>query len=246
MAQIVPTIAWMRQKFDEFNQKYFGNRIPLPMLKVEPMRDKWGNYDPKVNYNVFNRKLMWDRKSSNRGVLSLTSAYKREEKDVCTTLLHEMGHAYVSWVLGLWPKDLHGAEFVNALKNATADGWNITAETELTATDSVNIGRQDEEVETVILCIIYKPKGTNYKYWICKALPENMNQIKRAASQIPGVAEVGFYNLRSNAFIHIKSDPNELFGWGGMTIDEAARNCAVYCGITARDILENVTRINNV
>ena len=243
MAQIVPSIAWMRQKFDEFNQKYFGNRIPLPMLKVEPMRNKWGNYDPKVNYNIFNRKLVWDKKSSNRGVLTLTSAYKRDERDVCTTLLHEMGHAYVSWVMGLWPKNLHGAEFMSALRNATADGWNITAETELTANDTLNIG-QNDETQRAILCIIFKPSGTNYKYWICRALPENMTQIKEAASRIPGVAEVSFYEIMSNAFIHVKSDPNELFGWGGMTIDEAARNTAIYCGISTKEILEGLRRIN--
>ena len=41
---MVPTVAWMRQKFVELNKKYFGGRIPMPTFDVAPLKGQWGKF----------------------------------------------------------------------------------------------------------------------------------------------------------------------------------------------------------
>lgn len=220
----------MRQKFAEFNRQYFGGQLPIPQFSVTAMEDEWGRYTLGAQYDKKTRRVI--NPNGLTGKLLLTNAYSRNEKAVEATLIHEMAHEYVYLVMGIYPKDIHGREFMTAARNAIADGWNVEAET--VETDEDIYGGQDEQ-ENSILCIIKKPAGENYKWWICKCDKNNMQQFKSAASKIQGVTNVMFYQIPSAALAHVKSDPASLFGWGGMSYGEVVKKMANYCGVSTSE-----------
>ena len=200
---MIPTIPWMRQKFAEYNQKYFGGQLPIPTFNVQNLNGMWGLYDLNGNFDKRSRKIT---RTYDNGKLILTNAYSRNEKDVISTLLHEMCHEYVNLVMGLYPVDKHGREFMTAAQNLIADGWNMEAETVETDTDVY--GGKNENVEESFLCII------------------------TTAMRIKGVQSVKFYVLQNNEILmHVQSNPQTLFGWGGMTVEEMLNNVAKYVGV---------------
>ena len=236
---MVPTIAWMRQKFVELNKKYFGGKIPMPQLRVTKLNGQWGKFTfiPSLKFDE-NRRLI--REKNNTGYLFLTSSYSRDENSIIETMIHEMGHAYVSLVLNLWPKNLHGREFMQATSLARADGWKMESETMEKDTD-VYGGKN--EGEDAYLGIFTKPQGETYKFWACKATRENAREIQAAASKIQGVQNVNFYKLPdTEALMHIQSNPQTLLGWGAMTLQELVNTVANYVGINPQVIYQQMNK----
>lgn len=237
---MVPTVAWMRQKFVELNKKYFGGRIPMPTFDVAPLKGQWGKFTfiPPIKFDR-NRRLI--RREDNNGVLFLTSSYSRSEKSLIATLIHEMGHAYVSLVMNLWPENLHGKEFMQATSLARKDGWNVNSETMETETDVY--GGKNENVEECYLCIFTKPQGKDYRFWACKATKQNAREMQAVISKIPGVGSINFYTLPNSEFLmHVKSDANTLLGWGAMTLEELVTTVAKYIGVNPNVIYGQINK----
>ena len=69
-----------------------------------------------------------------------------------------------------------------------------------------------------------------------------MQAFTAAASRLQGVTATGFYQVKTNALEHVKSDPNTLFGWGGMTYWEAVGKMARYCGADQADFNANTMK----
>ena len=237
---MVPTVAWMRQQFVELNKKYFGGKIPMPTLRVAKLSDEWGKFTfiPPINFDA-NRRLI--RNKGDNGVLILSSSWSRNERSIIETMIHEMGHAYVSLVLNLWPKNLHGPEFMQATSLARADGWKMESET--METDSDVYGGKNENTEEAYLCIFTKPQGENYKFWACKATKENAREMQAAISKIQGVQSINFYSLPdTEALMHIKSDPATLLGWGAMTLQQLVTTVANYIGVNPQMIYYQIQK----
>lgn len=225
-----PTIPWMKQKFAEYNKKYFGGKLPLPKFEVKPMMDMWGKYDLNARYRNSDRKIV---QINDTGVLTLTSAFQRNEKDVISTLLHEMCHEYLYLVEKIFPKNMHGVEFMSVAANINADGWKIESETIEKTSDVYD----ESDNGVAILAIFNNPNGTYYRWWICKADESNMNMFLAMATKNPNVGKISFYKINTSAMEHVKSDPSTLFGWGGMSYGEAAGKLASYCGIDQNILL---------
>lgn len=223
---MIPTVAWMRQKFAEYNSKYFANKLPVPEFRVARMKDRFGNYflDGKVDDQTRRVVSVVDN-----GTLSLTSHYSRNENDVISTMLHEMVHEYLYLVLRICPKDRHGREFRQVGRNIEADGWNLGA-------DGVEL--VDSDVETnengatgsCILLVIKATARNDYKWWICRADENNIDAFSKVVNGIDGLDGFGFYQCQSACLEHVKSDPSTLFGWGGKTYQEAVGKLSKYCG----------------
>ena len=233
---MVPTVAWMRQKFAEYNQKYFGGKLSTPKFIATKLNRIWGKYTlDSGRFNQRTRKVLSFR---DYGELYLTTSYSRDEKAVISTLLHEMIHMYLYTVARIYPQNQHGREFMNVAKYIIADGWNIESETIQTDTDVENNG----EVGTCIIFLIKKDQGQDYKWWVCKADENNMQAFETTASKINGVTATAFYQVQTGALEHVKSDPATLFGWGGMTYWEAINKMADYCGADPADFNANTMK----
>lgn len=221
---MIPTVPWLREKFTEYNAKYFGNKLPVPQFRIERMSDRFGNYFLDARFNKSNRRIF---NVNGTGVLTLTSQFDRPERSVTNTLLHEMTHEYVYLVMGICPQDRHGREFMSIANRINADGWQIGVGAELTQDD---IETDGNETRQGILFIINAPERTDFKWWVCKADANNRQGFVAAAKKIEGVRILGFYSCNSGALEHVKSDPSTLFGWGGMNYEEAVGKLADYCG----------------
>ena len=233
---MVPTVAWMRQKFAEYNEKYFGGELSTPKLIATKLDGVWGKYT--LSSGRFDKRTRRVLSFRDFGELYLTTTYSRDEKAVISTLLHEMVHMYLYTIVRIYPTNQHGREFMNAAKNIIADGWNIEAETIQTNSDVENNG----EAGTCIIFIIKKDQGQDYKWWICKADENNMQAFEASARKISGVTSTAFFQVKTNALEHVKSDPNTLFGWGGMSYWETVRKMADYCGADPADFNANTMK----
>ena len=207
---MVPTIPWVRSKFDTYNKKYFGGRLPTPEFKICPLGGEWGRYDLNARYYKGNRKIF---EVKGTGTLSLTSDFDRTENAIVNTLLHEMIHEYVYLILRVYPKDEHGEEFMNIANKINADGWEVEEVTFMTDTD------KNASIQNSIVLIISKPRGTDYKYWLCPVDPSQIEQFRATASKIPGI-KFDFYELGSPCLRGQPSDPSTLLGWRGMSYVE--------------------------
>lgn len=231
---MVPTIPWMRDKFAAFNSQYFGGRLPTPELAVEPLNQEWGKYDVEAYFYKNNRKIF---RVDNNGKITLTSSFDRDEDAIIATLLHEMIHEYVYLILRVYPENPHGQEFMSIANQMIADGWDIEEVTFRTDKDAPN-----NSSKTSVVLIVSKPRGTDYKYWICKVNPEDCALFKSTASKIPD-AKFDFYEIAWENYDALQkaiSDPQYLTGWGGMTFDDVIKQIAQFTGLSSQKVKERV------
>lgn len=236
---MVPTVAWMRQKFAEYNAKYFGNELPVPEFEVKQMNNKFGNYFVDAKYNNNTRRVT---RVNGNGVITLTNQYSRNENAVISTLLHEMVHEYVYLVMRVYPPNQHGKEFMSIARSINADGWQIEKETHLTDDDTENNG---DNGNGCVLFVLKTPERNDFKWRVCKADENNMQAFITSAKKMNGVQSMGFYKCNSSALEHVKSDSNTLLGWGGNTYEEAITKLGRYCGENPEMFYgKNLIRIN--
>ena len=222
---MIPNTQWMKEKFSLYNQKYFENRLPVPEFAVERLNGIWGAYDLNAQFSRRSRKIVNVR---GNGKITLTNARERNEKSVINTLLHEMTHEYVYLVMGIYPMDKHGKEFMSVANKINADGWNIAA---ATAERSVEDTR-GKVPEYPIICIIQNPSSKSAKWWICRAEESNMQQFVTAASKITGATGAKFYRVKGCSSLNIQSNPSTLVGYGGGSYAEAAKKMADFCRVS--------------
>ena len=223
---MIPTVQWLQQKFSVFNQKYFNGELPTPRFALKKLNGMWGGYDLAIDYDYKTRKI---KRRKDNGTIVINSSYERTPKSWANTLLHEMAHEYVYIVMGVYPADKHGKEFMSVASKINADGWNIAA---ATAERSVGGTEQAVEPRQAIICIIQSPTSNVAKWWICKAEKDNMQQFEDTAKKIQGATSVKFYYIKGCLLSNINSDPATLLGYGGNSYAEAAKKMADFCRVS--------------
>lgn len=220
---MVPTQEWMNQKFDEYNLKYFAGVLPKPELIVSSDctsddGDCFGYYDlSDCKYNTRNRGIM---QLNSNGIICLSNRYDRSELDWTNTLLHEMCHAYVNLVMYVYPRDPHGKEFQSAARKMNADGWNITESSEMNG--ATNFSNQQPNSQGGILCVLNENTEKGYPpIWLCRAEENNIQEFKNVASNLQDITGIEFYRTKSQKLLNIPSNPNNLYGLGGETYQDA-------------------------
>lgn len=220
---MVPTIPWMKEKFAEYNQKYFGGKLRTPRFSIENLESIWGKYDADATYSKITHRV----KPNSPGTIVLTGHYSRKEGAVISTLLHEMCHMYVYTVLCVYPKDQHGKEFMSIANQINGMGHQIANETPFTDDDIEGGGNSEEGC---VLCVIEFQGRPDIKWWVCKAERNQIPAFRNRANALNGVKSVRFFESESNALFHVESDPQNLPGWGGMVYRNVAIDIAKHCG----------------
>lgn len=130
-----PTEMWAKQKYDEFNKKYFNGFLPKCRIKVGPLKETDGTmkagymkmtstggfltldcyYSERYGYMKINRDTI---NKTLKPVIAINSNYSAPEKSIENTLIHEMCHFY-TWFnpdgsIRIPDKDnnLHGSDFM--------------------------------------------------------------------------------------------------------------------------------------
>jgi hypothetical protein len=124
---MIPTVEWMANKFNEFNKDFFEGKLHTPKFVVGCDYGQWGYLEYRANYNKLTRKIT---KVLSQPVLKLTNAYDRDEKDVESTLLHEMIHLYVYEDKKTYPIRQHNCdEFKDKADEIRGKGYTIEEKT---------------------------------------------------------------------------------------------------------------------
>ena len=118
---MVPTKEWMASNFAIFNKRYFNNKLKTPEFIVGCESGYWGQFGAIFDFNIFTRKTYNIKKTA----IFLTNVYDRREKDILSTLLHEMIHAYILTIDKVKPIKEHDKRFYDWANKLNIDGWNI-------------------------------------------------------------------------------------------------------------------------
>lgn len=235
---MIPTVPWMKEKFSEFNEKYFENRLPVPEFAVGPLNKLWGAYDLVGRFNKGSRKII---NAHGNGKITLSNTRQRNEKSISNTLLHEMTHEYVCLVLGLYPRDRHGKEFMSMANRINADGWNIASSA---AEESVK-DTSEESPNSAVIYVIQNPSSKLAKWWVCRVEEADMPNFESRVKTIKGVTSAKFYRIKGVSLSNIESNPSLLTGYGGNSYAEAAKKMADFCKVSPSFFSgKNLTPIN--
>lgn len=107
---MIPTIPYLEQKFDEFNQRIFNNELARPSLELSRARSYRGQCictrhnraDGTMEYSNFR--------------IRISVSDDRPEHEVQDTLIHEMIHYYIG-VKGIQDDAPHGVVFRGLMKH---------------------------------------------------------------------------------------------------------------------------------
>lgn len=255
---IVPNERWMYNCFVIANEKYFDNSLPVPEFSTKCSDGYWGEYIPQF---YFNDKTLRVTKIEGNGTICLNGKVKRSVDSWVGTLLHEMAHEYVFLVMKFYnPDDLHDNRFKRVaeyIRKKSGGRFDIEFEEKI-ATDSMakkpdkydGDGTEDggyENTTRSVVCVIKKPTGDTYKVWITKTDKNNIRKTVTAARKIKG-ATFNFYYCYSRGLFKDKMDPDNLYGFGGMTIEEVLNYMATYYKEPLQMFkkMVKITNLNNV
>lgn len=239
---MVPDLQWIKQNFDFFNQKYFGNQLPTPRFVLGCPGDLWGYYDGDAKA-LFGEKIS---RVFSPGTIALTTAYSRNERSVQSTLIHEMIHMYIIVVLRKLPYEEHDKTFYNIAERINRDGWNISANNDMCDDDVLNQGQeiQDNEEENgqqqqvnSIICIVNCQTDNG---GCVLGMKVNENDVRNASAiknSVIGATSIGFYTVQSPGFAQEKSDLSNLYGFTANNVQELIQKMASYYG-------ENINNFN--
>ena len=121
------TVEWMKEKYNEMNQKLFGGELGDCLFTVDKKRIRtlgWFrmNYIADAYYDCYRRMYVISDDSKKiyinkdnffqycQPIIGLNSLYSGTEKSLLSTLVHEMCH-YYTYMFGRMPKQAHGVEF---------------------------------------------------------------------------------------------------------------------------------------
>ena len=245
-----PTIPWMQQTFSEYNTKYFGGRLEFPEFKLRcPERGDWGYYEPNARYNRLTRKVT----VITPGTICLDGSYSREEKDWIGTMLHEMIHMYVNTVMRLYPKDIHGEEFITIAEYINKDGWGISESNEVKETDKKVSGYESDErdiesrlIKPHVFCIINQPEDAENKLWGFRAEYNKLNQYIATAQKLKqyGAVTLDIYYCYSGNLSNLPSSPTDLKGVGANGYNQLIRRISKF--INERLTKENFNLVKTI
>lgn len=122
---MTPTVELLRVWFADFNARYFGGALPMPLLKVSNARTALGQFCcRKVRGGLLGLR------SADEYCISVSRYYDISERELQNILLHEMIHFSISRgkVRDTSP---HGVLFHREMDRLNALGWHITVSTNI-------------------------------------------------------------------------------------------------------------------
>lgn len=136
---MIPTLAAVKKAFNFYNRKYFENKLPTPAFSMNCPSNMWACFIPDGQIRTRFGKVI--RFGWPCGTLCVTSKYSRNEKDILNSIIHEMVHMYVLFVLRKNPLNPHGIDFMRKANEINRDGWYIANKNDMKDTDIANNGK---------------------------------------------------------------------------------------------------------
>lgn len=113
---MVPTIPYIRSRFDEFNARFFAGALPPVPIKLSNARTFLG----KLTFTK-RRKWLFGEWTYSNFVLRINTRFDLPEQLIEDTILHEMIHYYIA-VNQLRDTSTHGRLFRQEMKRINVEG----------------------------------------------------------------------------------------------------------------------------
>ncbi len=84
------TLSYLRNRFELFNEQYFGNMLPVPQLKVGNARTQLGSLRYRKERRLLGRTRFTDF------TLTISAFYDLPQEEIDDTIIHEMIHLLIA------------------------------------------------------------------------------------------------------------------------------------------------------
>lgn len=173
------TLDILKEKFDLFNDTYFGSELPKIEFKLTKEKRRFGFYEYNRRYDA-----QYRRYYEVPVRIGISTYYDMPEKSLDETLIHEMIHYYISFKR-IKDNAQHGRVFMMYARDITrASEYNITQ-----YGSSAGMSLADS-VERVYYIMKFKYRGEEYFSRISKTRVGTDDYIKNA---FKGVTDITFY-----------------------------------------------------
>lgn len=177
---MIVTVEWMERWFEEFNQAYFGGKLPMPLLGLSRAKTRLGQM-------AFKRATRWGRTKLYDFKISMSTYYDMTDRQAKSVLLHEMIH-YVIGYTGLRDTSSHGVVFRGMMDNLNRKhGWDIRVMTSTKGwkvNEQMKKKKQSQGPQTYCMLAIEMRDG---KHFLSRVNPRFVASIER---QLIGLREV--------------------------------------------------------
>lgn len=156
----VPTVDIMKEWFNEFNEQFFNNELPMLKLEVGNCGTNiWGYFRGKRTYSRQTRRWT-ERFSAANCTIRLSEHFAGTEYNLKNTMVHEMVHYYIFFKYKYHPARHHGKEFLyEANKINTKSEWNITPTNDYNENEVSDAGLEkfkNRILDTYIIGVFYE------------------------------------------------------------------------------------------
>ena len=139
-----PTQSFLRQKFNEYNVKFFAGELREIPIEIRNLGRKLGHFAVTYHRNFFH-------KSVGAIKIGLSDRYDLEQDVVEDVLLHEMIHYYL-WTKNIADNRVHGENFRKIMMRINREGGRHITVTHNTTTEEA---QSDRSVKDHYICVIY-------------------------------------------------------------------------------------------
>lgn len=219
---MVVNAEWIKQKYDFFNQKYWGGKLPTNIaFETDRSKKRWGGAGFSYKYRGYGRNQV--KISITPTKITISNYYDSPERIKETTLLHEMIHIadyyfHPEHYLGLNGKkyDPHGSDFfIPEARRLAADGWDI--EKYVTQEEMNSSTMSDATVKRIrqnakmgyALCVLTRKDGGFFDYFKTSSnLIDYMDSVLMSVWKnwlIKNITKISWYKTTSIEFADMRT-----------------------------------------
>ena len=205
-----PTLKYIEEKFDYYNNLCFGGKLPRPIMKLSQRRSAVGLFRP--GYSLINGKR------TKLAILEFSIRFDLPEVEYIDTIVHEMIHYYI-WINDIVDDAPHGTAFRSKM-NEISQKYGIRITIACDESEEALIAREtdrnrficviEDNDENYAFAIVIKDKV--FQYWDIVKNSPNVKEFKWYVSN-RAIFEI-FPSRIKPAFIPVNADKlqNYLFG----------------------------------
>lgn len=187
-----PTIPYLKSKFEDFNVKIFGGRLPEVPITLCQVTSFVGQYKSKIHVLPDGRRQPYDPQ------LRFSTAFDLTETEIEDTVIHEMIHYFIAYN-GLIDRSTHGPLF-KALMNSINEnhGRNISI-SHRTSRDTLAEAKAVKKKWHVI-AILHFTSGEQGVKVLPRVIPKILDYYK-GITAAPNISRVDLY-LHNDPFFN--------------------------------------------
>ena len=181
-----PTVDYLRQAFEHYNNLIFDGKLPVPKLK-------WSRAKTRLGQMACKRKMSWGRTKFYDFSISVSNYYKMTTEQIDDVLIHEMIHYTIAYT-GLKDTSPHGIVFRGMM-----DKINRTFDRHITISMRTrNLQpRIAQQTKNFLILAIEMKDG---KYFLSSVNPSFARKLSLSLARMHEIAHYAWYQSQDEYF----------------------------------------------